>query len=255
MRARLYLLLFLLMPVAVAGNGWAQISRGGISGTVTDESGASVAAAKVVALEVDTGVSHQTVSSSAGAYNFADLPLGNYTVSVEATGFEKVRVEHIVVNAGQIFDVPVKVGVQHQDATVIVSADAIALDTASTANTATLSPRTVQDLPLNGRDYTQMIALTPGYTGYSGGQGFNGSLNGARRNQINWQIDGVDNNDFWHNEPAVNEGGVSGLPGTTLPLDTVDTFSVQTQPLPEAGRNPAGTVNLTLRSGTNQFHG
>jgi hypothetical protein len=255
MRARLYLLLFLLLQVAVAGNGWAQISRGGISGTVTDESGASVAAAKVVALEVDTGVSHQTVSSSAGSYNFADLPLGNYTVSVEATGFEKVRVEHIVVNAGQIFDVPVKVGVQHQDATVIVSADAIALDTASTANTATLSPRTVQDLPLNGRDYTQMIALTPGYTGYSGGQGFNGSLNGARRNQINWQIDGVDNNDFWHNEPAVNEGGVSGLPGTTLPLDTVDTFSVQTQSLPEAGRNPAGTVNLTLRSGTNQFHG
>ena len=73
-------------------------------------------------------------------------------------------------------------------------------------------------------------------------------------NQINWQIDGVDNND-WHNEPAVNEGGVSGLPGTTLPLDTVDSFSVQTQSLPEAGRNPAGTVNLTLKSGTNTIHG
>src|ERR1700761_3982213 len=125
MRTRFYVLLFLLLSLATAGSVWAQISRGGISGTVTDASGAAVAAAPVVALEVDTGVSHQTVSSSAGAFNFADLPLGNYTVTVDATGFEKIRVEHIVVNAGQIFDVPVKLGVQHQDATVVVSADAI----------------------------------------------------------------------------------------------------------------------------------
>ena len=72
---------------------------------------------------------------------------------------------------------------------------------------------------------------------------------------MNWQIDGVDNNDLWHNIPAVNQGGVSGIAGIILPLDAVDQFSAQTQAGPEGGRNPGGTVNLTLRSGTNSLHG
>ena len=113
--------------------------------------------------------------------------------------------------------------------------------------------KVVADLPLNGRDFTQMIALTPGYGGYSGG-GY-GSLNGTRANQMNWQIDGVDNNDLWHNIPAVNQGGVSGIAGIILPLDAVDQFSAQTQAGPEGGRNPGGTINLTLRAGGNQIHG
>ena len=72
---------------------------------------------------------------------------------------------------------------------------------------------------------------------------------------MNWQIDGVDNNDLWHNIPAVNQGGVSGIAGIILPIDAVDQFSAQTQAGPEAGRNPGGTVNLSLKSGTNQLHG
>ncbi|RXH54361.1 TonB-dependent receptor domain-containing protein [Granulicella sibirica] len=249
----LYLLLVCLLMLPITG--LAQTFRGGISGTVVDATGASVASAPVTAQNVDTNQIHQTTSSSAGTFIFQELPLGNYTVTVEASGFDKVRVEKVAVSAGQVVDLNIKVGVATQSTEVVVSADALSLDTATIANTATLSAQTVSDLPLNGRGYTQMVALTPGYAGYAGGQGFNGSLNGARRNQINWQIDGVDNNDFWHNEPAANEGGVSGLPGTTLPLDTVESFSVQTLSLPEAGRNPAGTVNLTLRSGTNHIHG
>jgi hypothetical protein len=253
---RLYIRSFLFTLVLLCSfSVLAQTFRGGITGTVTDESGAAIPSVSVTATNVDTGVVHQTVSSSAGAYTFQDIQPGTYSITVTASGFESVRVDKITVTAGQIADIPVKVGIAHQTETVVVNAEALNLDTASTANTATLSTQTVQNLPLNGRDYTQMIALTPGYSGYAGNQGFSGSLNGARPNQINWQIDGVDNNDFWHNEPAVNEGGVSGLPGTTLPLDTVDSFSVQTQSLPEAGRNPAGTVNLTLRSGTNTIHG
>lgn len=108
-------------------------------------------------------------------------------------------------------------------------------------------------MPLNGRDFTQMIGLTPGYAGYSVG-GY-GSLNGTRANQMNWQIDGVDNNDLWHNIPAVNQGGVSGIAGIILPIDAVDQFSAQTQAGPEGGRNPGGTINLTLKSGTNSLHG
>src|SRR5438046_8279730 len=111
----------------------------------------------------------------------------------------------------------------------------------------------ILDAPLNGRDFTQLIAVSPGYGGYSVG-GF-GSLNGTRPNQMYWQIDGVDNNDFWHNIPAVNQGGVSGIAGVVLPVDSIDEFSSQTQSGAEAGRNAGGTVNLVLKSGPNSLHG
>src|SRR5207249_7034660 len=99
----------------------------------------------------------------------------------------------------------------------------------------------------------QMIAVAPGFGGYNVG-GF-GSLNGTRPNQINWQINGVDNNDFWHNIPAINQGGVSGIAGTVLPIDATEEFSVQTSSGPEGGRNAGGTANIVLKSGTNDIHG
>src|SRR5438477_1485247 len=117
----------------------------------------------------------------------------------------------------------------------------------------TIPDDVVQNIPLNGRDFTQMIGVSPGFGGYNVG-GF-GSLNGTRPNQINWQIDGVDNNDLWHNIPAVNQGGVSGIAGVILPIDSVTEFSAQTQSGPEAGRNAGGTVNLVTRSGSNDLHG
>src|ERR1700761_142097 len=132
-------------------------------------------------------------------------------------------------------------------------ANALALDTTSTTQTAGVGGRVLQDTPLNGRDFTQFITLTPGFS--DSGAGGYGSLNGTRANQINWQIDGVDNNDIWHNMPAVTQGGVSGIAGIVLPIDAVEQFSAQTMASPETGRNPGGTVSLGLKSGTNQIHG
>src|ERR1700719_4030563 len=140
-----------------------------------------------------------------------------------------------------------------QATTVEVSAASLTLDTTTQTETMTLPDAVVQDLPLNGRDFTQLVTVTPGYAGYAVG-GF-GSLNGTRPNQINWQIDGVDNNDFWHNIPAVNQGGVSGIAGVVLPIDSIDEFSSQTQSGSESGRNAGGTVNLIIKSGSNTIHG
>jgi hypothetical protein len=117
----------------------------------------------------------------------------------------------------------------------------------------TISGPAVQKTPLNGRDFSQLIAVSPGYGGYSVG-GF-GSLNGTRANQMNWQIDGTDNNDFWHNIPAVNQGGVSGIAGVIMPIDAIQDFSSQTQSNAENGRNAGGVVNVVVKSGTNQIHG
>src|SRR5439155_1356202 len=147
--------------------------------------------------------------------------------------------------------VQLKVG---QSATVVeVSAAELTVDTTTVTQSDTIPSASLQQIPLNGRDFSQLIAVTPGYGGYSVG-GF-GSLNGTRANQVNWQVDGTDNNDFWHNIPAINQGGVSGIAGTVLPIDAVDEFSAQTQSNAETGRNAGGNVNLVIKSGTNQLHG
>jgi len=152
-----------------------------------------------------------------------------------------------------IYTLSVKLAVATSSETIEVSADTYTLDTTTTTQTTILDSAAVDNVPLNGRDFTQLTALTPGFasTGANGG----GSLNGTRINQINWQIDGVDNNDIWHNIPAVNQSGVSGIAGVVLPLDAIEQFSVQTNAAAESGRNPGGTVTLGLKSGTNTLHG
>lgn len=231
----------------------AQTFRGGINGIITDNTGAAIANASVTATNDGTAVAISSVSSSAGEYLFNDLPLGSYTVTASAPGFATTKVDKVAVSAGAIYTLPIKLSVSSNAQTVEVDAAAISLDTTTQTQTTVLDAKEVANLPLNGRDFTQMIGLTPGYSGYVGG-GY-GSMNGTRANQMNWQIDGVDNNDLWHNIPAVNQGGVSGIAGIILPLDAVDQFSAQTQAGPEGGRNPGGTVNLTLRSGSNSLHG
>ena len=162
-------------------------------------------------------------------------------------------VDKVEVTAGTTYSLPVSMKLGQSITTVEISAQSIAVDTATTTQAMNIPDNVVQNLPLNGRDFTQMIAVQPGFGGYNVG-GF-GSLNGTRPNQINWQIDGVDNNDFWHNIPAVNQGGVSGIAGVVMPMDSIVEFSSQTQSGPEGGRNGGGVVNVVTRSGTNDWHG
>jgi hypothetical protein len=243
-------LLMLLLSVTFAG---AQNFRGGINGTVTDQGGAAIPGAQVQITDDATGVTHSSIASSAGEFDFPDLPLGSYTVSATSSGFETLKVGKVQVSAGTIYTLPVKLAVASQATTVEVNAAGLALDTTTPTQTTVLSGKTIQDIPLNGRDFTQMIGMAPGFAGYSLG-GY-GSVNGTRANQINWQIDGSDNNDLWHNIPAVNQGGVENIAGITLPIDSVEEFSLETQGSPESGRNPGGSVNLVTKSGTNQIHG
>jgi len=250
MKRWLSAVLFALLVVVTANS---QTFRGAINGTVTDPSGAAVAGATVKATEKATGIVHSTVTTGDGQYAFQDIPLGVYSVNVVATGFSAITVDNVTVSAGQVYTLPVALKVGQSATTVEVSAAAVTLDTTTATQNMTISSDVVQDVPLNGRDFTQLIAIAPGYGGYSVG-GF-GSLNGARTNQNNWQIDGVDNNDFWHNIPAVNQGGVSGIAGVVLPVDAIDEFSSQTQSGAESGRNAGGTVNLVIKSGTNSIHG
>src|SRR3984885_12816851 len=247
-------LLFAIMLMLVLGIGVnAQTFRGAINGTVTDPSGAAVPQAQVHAVDTATGIEHTTVTTGDGEFSFQDLPLGTYKVTVIATGFPNNTVDNVAVTAGSIYTLTVKLSMAQQTTAVEVSAAAVTIDTTTQTQTMTLTDTVVQDMPLNGRDFTQLIAVSPGYGGYAVG-GF-GSLNGTRANQMNWQIDGTDNNDFWHNIPAVNQGGVSGIAGVVMPIDAVDEFTAQTQSNAEAGRNAGGTVNLVIKTGGNSLHG
>jgi hypothetical protein len=231
----------------------AQTFRGAINGTVSDQTGAMVGGASVRAIEVATGAVHTMDSTTEGQFAFQDLPLGGYKIVVSAKGFREMTVENVVVTAGQIYTLPIKLSVGQESTAIEVSANAVAVDTTTVTQSNTIPSEAVQDVPLNGRDFTQLITTAPGYGGYAVG-GF-GSLNGTRANQMNWQIDGTDNNDFWHNIPAVNQGGVSGIAGIVLPIDAVDEFSAQTQSNAESGRNAGGTINLAIKSGGNALHG
>src|ERR1700684_1702672 len=243
----------ILATILVAVSAYGQTFRGSINGTVTDPSGAVVPGASVKATNDATAAVHEATTTSGGEFSFQDLNLGTYTITVAAAGFSPVTVEKIEVTAGGAYTLPVKLKVGSSATSVEVSAAALSLDTTTAAQDNTLTTEAVEDVPMNGRDFTQFAAVQPGYGGYSVG-GF-GSLNGTRANQMNWQIDGVDNNDFWHNIPAVNQGGVSGIAGVVMPIDAIDEFSAQTQSSAEAGRNAGGTVNLALKSGGNAIHG
>ena len=235
----------------VAAQG--QTFRGAINGTVSDPSGAMVAGASVKATNVGTGGTLSTTTTSDGQFAFQDIAPGTYRIVVSAAGFSTITTENVVVTAGSPYTLPVKMKMGATTTAVEVSAAALSLDTTSATQSDSIPTESLQNIPMNGRDFSQLIAVSPGYGGYSVG-GF-GSLNGTRANQMNWQVDGTDNNDFWHNIPAINQGGVSGIAGTVMPIDAIDEFSAQTQSNAETGRNAGGTVNLVIKSGTNQFHG
>jgi outer membrane receptor protein involved in Fe transport len=236
----------LLFVLAIGGVAQAQTFRGGISGRITDPSGAVLPGVTVTATNTATGVSRITTSSESGDFSLPDLPLGIYTVETVLTGFQTVKVT-VEVTVSRISAIEVKMGLSQVAETIQVTASALLLDTVSTALSNVIQPKQVQDLPLNGRDFTRMLQLAPGVAG--------NSVNGVRSRGNNFQIDGADNNDAFQNIAAVNQGGVSGIAGTLLPIEAIDQFSIQSGGSAETGRNAGSTVNLVIKSGTNDFHG
>jgi hypothetical protein len=239
--AVLFSLILLALPMA------AQTFRGGLAGSVADASGAAVPSAEVKIVNKGTGLTRTQSTQGAGEFNFPDLTAGVYTLTITKSGFQSFA-QDVEVAVGKISSLPVTLGVATQTQTVEIQAAAATLETNSTALNAVVATRAVQEIPLNGRDFTQLLRLTPGYNDA-------GSMNGARSNQNNWQIDGVDNNDFWHNAMAVNQGSISGVAGVLLPIDAIDQFNQQAAGAADFGRNPGSMVNVVIKSGTNSLHG
>jgi outer membrane receptor protein involved in Fe transport len=240
----------------------AQTFRGTILGTVTDTSGASVSGAAVTVHNVDTGVDRTTETTTDGGYLVPELPIGMYDVTIKKDGFQKsvttgVRVD---VSVERRVDAVLKAGAVAER--VVVSGEELPqVETTSDTLGGVLTQDNVKDLPINGRDYTKLIFLTPGIAGspdqITDSPGSFGvfSMNGARGRSNNFLLDGTDMNDGYRNDPAINEAGVFGTPATILPIDAVSELNVLSNYQPEYGRNAGAVVNIVTKSGTNAFHG
>ena len=235
--------------VLFASSLFAQSFRGGLTGLATDSTGAAIQGAVVRLESPATGDTRSNVSSANGEFLFVDLPVGNWNLTVSSPGFEAKKIANIEIAVSKTTNISVQLGVAQQASVVEVSASAVTVETTSTALVGLVDTKTVNDLPMNGRDFRQMIKLAPGVSPTTT------SVNGMRTNGNNFQIDGADNNDAFHNTAAVNQGGVAGIAGTLLPIDAIDQFSVQSNAGPEQGRNAGAAVNVVLKSGTNALHG
>src|SRR5262245_11607327 len=252
-RVVLFTLLCLTFCSAIA---LGQATSGTISGTTTDPQGQVVPGAIVRIKNLGTGTVREVTSNSSGSYRATGLPSGRYEVQVEAKGFATETrgelsltvAEEIVVNFN------LKVGVAKENVTVTV--DSVNVETTGSTLSGIVDERKVRDLPLDGRDITQLIFLQPGVVESRGsaqtsntGRGSRSSVSGARPSQNLFQIDGTTINDALNNTPGNAQGLLIGV-------ETIKEFRVLTNTYSaEYGRAAGGVFIAVTKSGTNEFHG
>ena len=246
------MVLFFLALTTLAS---AQIAgTANIQGTVADPSGAVIPKAQVTVVNVATGVKHTSVSSSGGIFSFPNLTVGTYNLSVKAAGFKTYSRNGIVLEVGSNIGVNVTMTVGAATQEVTVQANGIALQTQDTSFKQTINEQEINELPLNGRQMTNLVvlsggaAMTPGNDMVGAKNFFSSttiSIAGGMGNQTDYRLDGADNNDYMTN--------------VNLPFpfpDAVDQFSVESTAMgAQSGLHPGGEVNVVTKSGTNQFHG
>ena len=252
---------FLSLVLLVALASFGQSFRGALRGVVKDASGAAIAGATVSARNVQTALIRTATTSSDGSYVISELPSGSYEVIATGVNLQPVKLAAKVdVGADTALDFALgKVAQVVQ--TVEVQVSSALLDPTQDTLSQVIENKLVIDLPLNGRDFGKLVALTPGVTvegsGVAGSEkGFGQfNINGNRDRSNNYLLDGTDNNDPFFNNSALNQVGITGAPASLLPIDAIEEFNLQTQATAEYGRNSGAAVNVITKSGGNNFHG
>lgn len=254
-QAGAYLLCAAIMYFGACMTLWGSVA-GSISGTVTDVSGAVIPGVSVTAANIGTGVKQQTSSNTQGFYSFPTLPVGHYTITVEAHGFKQYVETGLVldVNTALRVDVSLQVGALTQQ--VDVSSTTLHVETTSTQMGELIGGNKMTTLPLNGRAYTDLLALQPGVVPITSGLYSSPQVSGDL-NPGNLSISGQreEANGFMVNGGSVEEGKFNGT--AVIPnLDSIAEFRILTNNFDaEYGNYSGGLVNVVTKSGTNQFHG
>ena len=234
---------------------FSQGNQGRITGTITDQSGGVVAGATVTVKDVERGVTRTLITGDSGEYNAPNLLPGTYAVRAEAKGFKAVERPNILLEVGKEIrvDLPLQPGEIAQTITITEAAPMV--ETTNATLGGTLSNETINDLPLNGRNYINLLTLRPGMSVYAGGGSFTRSANGTRAEDIGYLIDGLRNDDSYTGSSVLNAAIPAGDASTSLPIDAIQEFNTEENPKAEFGWKPGAIVNAGIKSGTNSLHG
>ncbi len=243
------LLLALAVPVS------SQTTTGRILGTVRDQTGAALPAATVTVTDVQRGITRTVTTDDSGEYIVPNLTPGIYTVRAEAHGFKTVERPNIQVEVATDLSVDLSLPPGDVKEIVIVSGDVPLLNTTSSTLGGTLSNKEINDLPLNGRNYENLLQLRPGVIRYPGGGFSTTSANGLRAEDNAYLVDGLFNSEPFSGQSIINGAGIAGDSATILPVDAIQEFNLQQNPPAEYGWKPGAIVNVGLKSGTNSVHG
>jgi len=233
----------------------AQTSQGRILGTVTDASGAVVTNAKVTITNTATNVTRLLQTNGAGEYAAPSLDPGMYTVTAESSGFKKAVSTPVLLEVSREVRVDLKLQPGTTSETVVVTAEGELADVTDSTLNGVLSNKAINELPLQGRDFQNLLPLHPGVQRTPGGGFHSVTSNGNRPDDNNFYIDGADDNDAYYGETVVNDAGISGTPASFLPLDSIQEFNTQEGAGADYGVKPGVIVNMGIKSGTNQVHG
>ena len=250
-----------LFLFASANRLQAQTQTGTISGTATDTSGAALVGATVIVTNEGTNVSQTTTTDGEGRYNVAQLPIGNYDLQASLTGFQTVIHKGVTLTVGAqpLVDFSLPVGQATQ--TVTVESQVSQVETQTAAVSTLVSEQQVSQLPLNGRNYTQLLELAPGVQVVNNGAGGGGvgssfygaqvnySVSGSRPEGQGFLIDNEDVRDFWEHGPG------SAALGTTLGIEGMQEFQVLTNTYSSQFGGAGAVLNAASKSGTNALHG
>jgi len=245
--------LFLLSLLILAAPSFGQAITGEVFGTVMDPTGAAIAGATVNATCSTTKISRSITSSESGSYRLTNLAPCAYSLSVSAAGF-KTSVTTADVEVGITIKKDFNLQVGQKAETVTVEAATPLVDFAQGVNNE-VDTKAIVDLPTEGRDFKSILALTPGVQRSPGGGFLDVSVSGQRTTTNNYMIDGMPNNDRFYGSEVVGQPGVLGIPASVLGNDSIAEYTVQQLPTAENGVKGGAAINVTLKSGTNQFHG
>lgn len=233
----------------------AQQFPGRITGTVKDAQGAAVPGATVKLTNPSTGIERTASSDENGDFNFPELSLGTYTLTVTKDGFKTSVLSDITTSNEQVNTVYPVLAVGSVSTEVQVSAGPILLQTESDTAGGELSEQQVISLPIGNSDYTRLALVLPGAVQNSNFAFAQYSINGSRARSNGFNIDGISNTDPSTYLPSLNEGGNSATAATRLPLDAIQEVSVISNGPADLGQNSGSVMDVVVKSGTNSPHG
>src|SRR5712691_4174298 len=242
-------MLLLCLPVSSQG------VFGRLWGTITDQSGGVISGATVSIVDTDRGVTKSLVTNEDGIYNAPNLTPGSYKVRVEAKGFKAIERQNIELQVGKEVRVDLTLQTGDQVQTITITESIPLVETTNATLGGTLNNADINDMPLKGRNYQNLLSLRPGVTTYAGGSPWTQSTNNSRPDESVWMLDGVLNVNLYDYRP------ISGMPSpftdgaTILPVDAIQEFNLEENPKAEFGWRPGAVVNVGIRSGTNTLHG